>query len=81
MDIYYDGKIITMNDFKELNVFGLKNHNLRLPFQDKGHLNEIKLFGEFLKNKIKSDIGPIPMWQLIQATEISFAVEYQIKNS
>lgn len=81
MDIYYDGKIITMNDFKELSVFGLKNHNIKLPFQDKGHLNEIKSFGEFIKDKNKSDIGPIPFWQLIQATEISFAVEYQIKNS
>jgi predicted dehydrogenase/threonine dehydrogenase-like Zn-dependent dehydrogenase len=81
MDIYYDGKIINMNDFKELNVFGLKNRNLKLPFQDKGHLNEIKSFGEFIRDKNKSDIGPIPFWQLIQATEISFAVEHQIKNS
>ena len=81
MDIYYDGKIITMNDFKELNVFGLKNHNIKLPFQDKGHLNEIKSFGEFVNDRNKSDIGPIPFRQLIQATEISFAVEYQIKNS
>jgi predicted dehydrogenase len=80
MDIYYDGKIITMNDYKELSVFGLKNHNLKLPFQDKGHLNEIKSFGEFLKDSNKQDIGPIPVWQLIQATEISFAVEHQIKN-
>ncbi len=81
MDIYYDGKIISMNDFKELNVFGLSNHNVKLSFQDKGYLNEIKSFGEFIKNKDKLDIGPIPFWQLIQATEISFAVELQIKNS
>lgn len=81
MDIYYDGKIISMKDFKELDVFGLSNHNMKLSFQDKGHLNEIKSFGEFIRNKDKPDIGPIPFWQLIQATEISFAVELQIKNS
>ncbi len=81
MDIYYDGKIISMNDFKELNVFGLSNHDMKLSFQDKGHLNEIKSFGEFIKSKDKLDIGPIPLWQLIQTTGISFAVEFQVKNS
>ena len=54
--------------------------NKKNIFQDKGQLNELKAFGDFIKNKDKNDIGPIPLWQLNQATVISFEVERQIRN-
>jgi len=80
MDVYFDGKSISLNDYKELLVFGISGRNKKLSYQDKGHLNELKLFAEFIKNKEKLDIGPIPLWQLNQATVISFEVEKQIRN-
>jgi len=46
--------------------------------QDKGHLNEIQEFAESIKN---GSGYTIPLWQLIQATKISFEVEKRILNS
>ena len=80
MDIYFDGKTISLNDYRELTVFGISGKNKKNIFQDKGQLNELKAFGDFIKNKDKNDIGPIPLWQLNQATVISFEVERQIRN-
>ena len=82
MKIYFEGKIIALNDYRELKIFGLKTFSPsavhRLPFiktQDKGHLNEMQEFGESIKNR---GGYPIPLWQLIQATRISFEIERQI---
>ena len=80
MDIYFDGKIISLNDYKEIKVSGINNQNIALPYSDKGHLNELKYFSSFIKNKDIAEIGPIPLWQLFQATNISFEIEKQIRN-
>ena len=79
MEVYFDGKMILLNDYKELNFFGINEKNLKISIQDKGHYNELMAFGQYLKGK--NDIGIIPLWQLIQATEISFEVEKQIKEN
>ena len=81
MDIYFDGKIISLNDYKEITVSGINNQNIKLPYSDKGHFDELKYFSSFIKNKNKTEIGPIPLWQLFQATNISFEIEKQIRNS
>lgn len=85
MKIYFEGKIIFLEDYKNLRVFGLRNFSPsiihRLSFiraQDKGHLNEIQEFGESINN---GSGYPIALWQLIQATKISFEVEKQISSS
>ena len=75
MEIYIDGKIIYLNDYKELALFGSNEKGIRSKMQDKGQHDELIKFGESIKN---SDGYPIPLWQLIQATKISFEVEKQI---
>ncbi len=75
MEIYIDGKIIYLNDYKELTFFGTNEKGIKIKIQDKGQYNELIKFGESIKN---SDGYPIPLWQLTQATEISFEVEKQI---
>jgi len=75
MKIYFDGKIIYLNDYKEMKIFGVKIPGLKAKNQDKGHFNEIQEFAQSIKN---GNGYPIPLWQLIQATEISFEVEKQI---
>ncbi|MBA7583077.1 Inositol 2-dehydrogenase/D-chiro-inositol 3-dehydrogenase [subsurface metagenome] len=79
MDVYFDGKNLYLNDFKELYLYDTRIKLLDKGIQDKGHLNELKSFGEYLKGNSKAQV--IPLWQLIQATEISFEVEKQIKES
>ena len=79
MDMYFDGKMILLNDYKELSFFGINEKNLKSSIQDKGHYNELKVFGRYLKGKKDAEI--IPLWQLIGATEISFKVDKQIKEN
>lgn len=79
MDVYFDGKNLYLNDFKELYLYDARIKLLDRGIQDKGHLNELKSFGEYLKGNSEAQV--IPLWQLIQATEISFEVEKQIKEN
>jgi len=76
IDIYFDRKIIQINDFKELRFHGIKEKDIISGNQEKGHFEEIKSFGNCLKN----NQDPIPLWQLVQATEISFEVETQLSE-
>jgi predicted dehydrogenase len=77
MDIYVDGKIIQMDDYRNLRVFGVKGKVIKNKIQDKGHYDELRVFAESIKD---GDGYPIPLWQLIQATEISFEVEKKISK-
>jgi len=74
MKIYFDGKMILLNDYKEMKVFGVKIKGLKMR-QDKGHFSEIEEFAQAIKN---GSGYPISIWQLTQATKISFEVEKQI---
>ncbi|MBA7510557.1 Inositol 2-dehydrogenase/D-chiro-inositol 3-dehydrogenase [subsurface metagenome] len=77
MKIYFDNKIIYLDDYKGLEFFGLKEKNMKANVQDKGHYNELK---EFAKSIKENSNYAIPLWQLIQSTEISFEVEKQINE-
>ncbi len=72
IDVYMDGKIVQLDDYKKTIVHGAKTNGLETTLSEKGQLQELKEFGESMK---KGDGYPIPLWQLIQATEISFRVE------
>ena len=77
MQIYFDGRIINLDDYKEMRVFDGIKKSMKEKVQDKGHLYELKTFGEYIKENKKG--YPIPVWQLKQTTEISFEVEKQLK--
>jgi predicted dehydrogenase/threonine dehydrogenase-like Zn-dependent dehydrogenase len=75
MEIYVDGKIISLDDYEKLEIRGARIKGLETRIQEKGHSEELIRFAQSVKGA--SD-NPIPLWQLIQATEISFEVEKQI---
>lgn len=77
LEIYFDNKIITMNDYKELKGYGIKMANIHSKFSDKGHYEELIAFSQAIKEGTKY---PIPLWQIEQATKISFAVEEEMKR-
>jgi len=77
MRIYFDQKMIFLDDYQEMKVFGMKNKGLKLRHQDKGHFNEIQAFAKNIK---ETNDHPIPLWQLIQATEISLKVEKILRD-
>jgi len=69
--IYFDGKILIIDDYKKLECFGVKTLKLKTREPDKGQYEELIEFAKYLKSEIRS---PIPLWQMIQATKISFKV-------
>jgi len=75
MKIYYDGKLIFLNDYKELKIYKTKIKGLKARRQEKGHFQELEKFARSIK---QGNGYPIPLWQMLQATEISFKVEEQL---
>lgn len=74
MEIYFDGKIIRMSDYKKLDIFGARYKGLDSKMAAKGHMEELRAFAEAIKDKREA----IPLWQQVQATEISFEVEKKL---
>ena len=72
MEIFVDGKVLTMEDYKTSESFGLKDKGMKTRFMEKGHLEELKAFARALSGEMP---WPNPLWQQIQAMEIAFQVE------
>ena len=70
-ELYVDGKIAVLDDYKSLSVHGAKNISLQTRLQDKGLMNELEHFAK----GIQTGEWPIPLWQQLQVSEIAFAVE------
>ena len=77
LEIYFDNKIITMDDYKSLKGYGIKMANINSKLSEKGHYEELIAFSQVIKDSTKY---PIPLWQIEQATKISFAVDQEIKK-
>lgn len=74
MEVFCDGKVIVMDDYKKLSVVGGKSKPFSTPTQDKGQRDELISLADGLKN----GTWPIPLWQQVQATRISLLVEEQL---
>lgn len=77
MEIFVDGSVISLEDYRILKFFDGKVSKRELSSIDKGQFDELLAFGECLKS---GSAWPIPLWNQIQATEISFKVEEQLKQ-
>jgi predicted dehydrogenase/threonine dehydrogenase-like Zn-dependent dehydrogenase len=77
LEIYFDNKIIAMNDYEELKGYGIKMANINSKFPEKGHYEELIIFSQAIKDGTNY---PIPLWQIEQATQIGFSVEEEIKK-
>ncbi len=77
LEIYFDNKMITMSDYKNLKSYGIKIANIHSKLSEKGHYEELIAFAQAIKD---GKNFPIPLWQIEQATKISFAVEEEIKK-
>jgi predicted dehydrogenase len=75
-ELYVDGKIAVLDDYKTLTVHGSDNLSLKTRYQDKGLMTELERFAA----GIKSGEWPIPLWQQVQVSEIGFAVEELFAN-
>ena len=77
MEIFVDGKVITMNDYRQVAIFGSAGRGMQTASAEKGHQQEIEAFGIAVQ---QGGPWPIPLWQQLQATEISFEVETRLQS-
>jgi predicted dehydrogenase/threonine dehydrogenase-like Zn-dependent dehydrogenase len=75
MEIYADGRVVTLDDYRALEVYGGKGGGLRTTLPDKGHRAELEAFHAFA-----TGAGPTPMTvdEMVEVTEASFAIRDQI---
>ncbi len=72
MEIFSDGKVLMLDDYKQLRIHGSNAKGVTSKLTDKGHMRELETFAETLE---KGGEWPIPLWQQLQATEIALQVE------
>jgi len=74
MELFFDGKSVVMNDYKELTGFGLpKSFNKKTNSPDKGHATILKQFFASLQDK--NTKLPISFERLQSVSEISLIVD------
>lgn len=77
MEIYFDGKIILLNDYKEIKGYGLKINGMKMKGSSKGQKEELIELSKCLLGKRN---WPISLEEQIQAMLIAFEVEEQIQE-
>ncbi|NEP08921.1 MAG: Gfo/Idh/MocA family oxidoreductase [Symploca sp. SIO2C1] len=75
LELFVDGKVLVIDDYRELILAGVRAKNLKTPTMEKGQKQELEIFAQAIQ---QGKEWPILLWQQIQATEISFAVEQQL---
>lgn len=74
IEVHFEGKTLVIDDFKELRVWGSKAKGWK-GLQDKGHLQELEAFGRCVRD---GGGWPIPLEDLIRATQLSFLVDQEV---
>jgi predicted dehydrogenase/threonine dehydrogenase-like Zn-dependent dehydrogenase len=72
MEVFVDGKILALDNYKRLTVFGSKEKGIEAKLSDKGQKEELETFASAIQ---QGGNWPIPLWQQIQTNEISLEVE------
>jgi predicted dehydrogenase/threonine dehydrogenase-like Zn-dependent dehydrogenase len=75
MEVYVDGKTFFLDDYKSLESFGWKGKEESSSIPEKGQKEELIAWGRAIRGQAE---WPIPLWQQVQVTEISFEVEAQL---
>jgi predicted dehydrogenase len=78
MEVFYDGRTIVMDDYKRMSFFGISGKPLSKSQQDKGHMDELRVFGEYLQGKASA---PMSLADIEAATRTSLLVDEYVRNS
>jgi len=54
MELYADGKVLVLDDYKALRVYGTTAKGWAASVQDKGHLEELRVFAQSCKSELSS---------------------------
>lgn len=71
MEIHFDGKSLVLDDYKNSYGYGVKLRGLNTKISDKGHLDELIVLYEAIKN----GNYPIQLWDIFQTSEITLNIK------
>jgi len=72
MEIHFDGTSILMDDYQSIKSYGVSFETIKQPPSPKGHLDELIVLYDLLKKQ--GSAWPIPLWDMVQTTEVTFQV-------
>ena len=78
MEIFCDGKVLSMVDYKFLTITGSKQRGWKSLTQQKGHMEEMQALARALRNHSE---WPIPLEDQMETARIAFEVERQISGN
>ncbi|PIQ97619.1 MAG: oxidoreductase [Nitrospinae bacterium CG11_big_fil_rev_8_21_14_0_20_56_8] len=78
LEMFFDGKVIALSDYRRLRVAGLAEKGLETKFPEKGHREELEAFARAVQ---QGGEWPIPLWQQLQAMQIAFQVQKHLLTS
>lgn len=76
MEIYCDGKIISMDDYKRVTVFGARDKGWQSASVQKGHMEELQALASCLSGKAEG--WPISLPDLLATSCTAFEIERQL---
>jgi predicted dehydrogenase len=76
-EIHFDEKTIVIDDYKALRGHGINVNELKSTTSEKGHRQELEVF----HNALKTGKQLIPLWDLKQTTETTFAISKQARRN
>jgi predicted dehydrogenase/threonine dehydrogenase-like Zn-dependent dehydrogenase len=77
MEVFADGKVLTMDDYKSVTVHGGKHKGWSSAAMQKGQMEELEALSETL---LKRTAWPISLEEQLLASRVSIKVERQIKE-
>jgi predicted dehydrogenase/threonine dehydrogenase-like Zn-dependent dehydrogenase len=75
MDVFADGKVLTLDDYKSLEVAGASGAGWRSHVQNKGQLEELEALANCLR---QGAAWPISLEEQLDTTRLSFEVERRL---
>jgi predicted dehydrogenase/threonine dehydrogenase-like Zn-dependent dehydrogenase len=72
MTLFADGMVLELDDYQATRIYGRTSKGVETRLADKGQADELKAFAQALRGETE---WPIPLWQQLQATRVSFEVE------
>lgn len=77
MEVFFDGKTIVMDDYRRLQFYGISKKPLTKSQQDKGHLEELRQWANYLSGKSPA---PMSLDEIEAATRTSFLVDELVRS-